>query len=178
MKAVIVALCGALALAGAGGPAGAQTAPDPHPVLREVARILSPNAPPQAVLGEVGRTVPPTGVDEAKAVDIGGIRQWITVRGRDRRNPILLLIHGGPAAPELPNRYIFEAPWTDYFTVVEWDQRGSGKTFGLNDPEKVAPTMSEERIVADAEELVAYLRTTYTKRKIFVMGHSWGTVVG
>lgn len=162
MKSVVTALCGAMVLAGAGAPsARAATPPDPH-----------------AILGEVGRIVSPNGVDEAKAVEIGGIRQWITVRGRDRRNPILLLIHGGPAAPELPNRYLFEAPWTDYFTVVEWDQRGSGKTFELNDPQKVAPTMSEERIVADAEELVAYLRTTYSKKKIFVMGHSWGTVVG
>jgi pimeloyl-ACP methyl ester carboxylesterase len=162
MKSVVTAFCGAVVLAGAGAPpAGAQVALDPH-----------------AVLGEVGRIVSPNGVDEAKAVDIGGIRQWITVRGRDRRNPILLLIHGGPAAPELPNRHLFEAPWTDYFTVVEWDQRGAGKTFELNDPEKVAPTLNEERIVADAEELVTYLRTTYAKKKIFVMGHSWGTVVG
>lgn len=162
MKSGISALCGAMVLAGAGTPsAQAQAAPDPHAVLAEVGKIVSPN-----------------GIDEAKAVDIGGIRQWITVRGRDRRNPILLLIHGGPAAPELPNRYLFEAPWTDYFTVVEWDQRGSGKTFELNDPAKVAPTMNEERIVADAEDLVAYLRATYSKKKIFVMGHSWGTVVG
>ena len=65
---------------------------------------------PHAILAEVGKVVSDNGVDEAKAVEIGGIRQWITVRGRDRRNPILLVIHGGPAAPELPNRYLFEAP--------------------------------------------------------------------
>lgn len=139
----------------------AAAAPDPHAVLAEVDRIVSDH-----------------GIDEAKAVEIGGIRQWITVRGRDRRNPILLVIHGGPAAPELPNRYLFEGPWTDYFTVVEWDQRGAGKTFELNDPAKVAPTMGKERIVKDGEELVDWLRATYGKRKIFVIGHSWGTVVG
>ena len=133
---------------------------------------------PHAILAEVGKIVSSNGIDEAKAVEIGGIRQWITVRGRDRRNPILLVIHGGPAAPDLPNRYLFEAPWTDYFTVVEWDQRGSGKTFALNDPAKVAPTMREERMVQDAEELTAYLRATYGKKKIFALGHSWGTIVG
>jgi pimeloyl-ACP methyl ester carboxylesterase len=89
-----------------------------------------------------------------------------------------LVLSGGPAAPDLPNRYLFEGPWTDYFTVVEWDQRGSGKTYELNDPEKVAPTMHAERMVQDAEELVAYLRTTYSKRKIFAVGHSWGTILG
>ena len=133
---------------------------------------------PRAVLAEVGRIVSDHGVDEAKAVEIGGIKQWITVRGRDRRNPILLVIHGGPAAPELPTRWLFEAPWTDYFTVVEWDQRGAGKTYRLNDPAAVAPTLGEERIVKDGEELVGWLRATYGKKKIFVIGHSWGTVVG
>jgi pimeloyl-ACP methyl ester carboxylesterase len=142
-------------------PAQAESPPNPHTILAEVGKIVSPN-----------------GIDEAKAVDIGGIRQWITVRGRDRRNPILLVLHGGPAAPDLPNRYLFESPWTDYFTVVEWDQRGAGKTYELNDPEKVAPTMHTERMLQDTEELVAYLRTTYNKKKIFALGHSWGTILG
>lgn len=156
MQRLLVALAMAVSAA---LPAGA--APDPHAVLAEVGRIVSDH-----------------GIDEAKAVEIGGIKQWITVRGRDRRNPILLVIHGGPAAPELPTRYLFEAPWTDYFTVVEWDQRGAGKTYALNDPATVAPTLSKERIIRDGEELVGWLRATYGKKKIFVIGHSWGTVVG
>ena len=133
---------------------------------------------PHAILAEYGKIVSDHGVDEAKAVEIGGIRQWITVRGRERDNPILLVIHGGPAAPDLPNRYLFEPGWADYFTVVEWDQRGGGKTYGLNDPAAVAPTLSKERMIADAEEVVAYLRKTYGRDKIFVLGHSWGSLVG
>ena len=138
----------------------------------------APTPDPRPILAEVGKIVSDYGIDEAKAVEIGGIKQWITVRGRDRRNPILLVIHGGPAAPDLPDRYLFEGPWTDYFTVVEWDQRGSGKTYELNDPATVAPTLSRERVVKDAEELVAYLRSTYAKPKVFVIAHSWGTTVG
>jgi pimeloyl-ACP methyl ester carboxylesterase len=141
-------------------PAGAG-APDPHAILADYGKIVSAN-----------------GIDEAKAVEIGGIQQWITVRGRDRDNPILLVLHGGPAAPDLPNRYLYEPSWVDYFTVVQWDQRGGGKTFELNDPDKVAPTMTKERMVQDAEEVVAYLRTTYHKQKIFVLGHSWGSLIG
>jgi pimeloyl-ACP methyl ester carboxylesterase len=159
MKLIIASFIGGLALAAL--QAHAQTPVDPHAVLAEVGKVVSTN-----------------GIDEAKTVEIGGIRQWITVRGRDRRNPILLVLHGGPASPELPNRYLFEAPWTDYFTVVEWDQRGSGKTYELNDPATVAPTMHVERMIEDAEELVGYLRTTYDRKKIFVIGHSWGTVLG
>jgi pimeloyl-ACP methyl ester carboxylesterase len=141
--------------------AGAGEPPDPHAILAEYGKIVSDH-----------------GIDEAKAVEIGGIRQWITVRGRERDNPILLVIHGGPAAPELPNRYLFEPAWDDYFTVVEWDQRGSGKTFELNDPAAVAPSMHKERMIEDAEEMVAYLRKTYGRDKIFVLGHSWGSLVG
>jgi pimeloyl-ACP methyl ester carboxylesterase len=141
-------------------PAAAE-APDPHAILADYGKIVSAN-----------------GVDEAKAIEIGGIQQWITVRGRDRANPILLVIHGGPAAPDLPNRYLYEPSWADYFTVVQWDQRGGGKTFELNDPDTVAPTLSKERMIQDAQEVVAYLRTNYGKQKIFVLGHSWGSLVG
>jgi pimeloyl-ACP methyl ester carboxylesterase len=161
MKRSPISIASAALLATAAVGARAAPAPDPRPILAEVGKIVSSN-----------------GIDEARAVEIGGIRQWITVRGRDRRNPILLVIHGGPAAPDLPTRYLFEAPWTDYFTVVEWDQRGSGKTYELNDPATVAPTLSRERVVKDAEELVAYLRATYAKPKVFVIAHSWGTAVG
>jgi pimeloyl-ACP methyl ester carboxylesterase len=157
----LTAIAFTAALCAAAAPSLAAAPPDPHAILAEAYKVVSDN-----------------GIDEAKAVEIGGIKQWITVRGKDRRNPILLVIHGGPASPELPNRYLFEAPWTDYFTVVEWDQRGSGKTFELNDPAAVAPTFSKDRIVEDAEELTDYLRKTYGKPKIFAMGHSWGSVVG
>jgi len=142
-------------------PAHAEPPPNPHTILAEVGKVASAN-----------------GIDQAKAVEIGGIRQWITVRGRDRHNPILLVLHGGPAAPDLPNRYLFEGPWTDYFTVVQWDQRGAGKTYELNAPETVAPTMHADRMVQDAEELVGYLRSTYGSKKIFALGHSWGTILG
>jgi pimeloyl-ACP methyl ester carboxylesterase len=90
----------------------------------------------------------------------------------------LLFIHGGPGSPELPNRYLFEGPWTDYFTVVEWDQRGAGKTYALNDPTEVGSTMSGAQMEADAEALVAYIRKAYAKDKIFVLGHSWGSILG
>ena len=133
---------------------------------------------PHAILADYGKIVSDHGIDEARAVEIGGIKQWITVRGRERDNPLLLVIHGGPAAPDLPNRYLFEPGWADYFTVVEWDQRGGGKTFELNDPAVVAPTMTKDRMVADAEEMVAYLRKTYGRDKIFVLGHSFGSLVG
>jgi pimeloyl-ACP methyl ester carboxylesterase len=100
------------------------------------------------------------------------------VRGRDDRNPILLFLHGGPAAPEMPTSWTFQDGWEDFFTVVQWDQRGSGKTYAANDPDKVKPTVTVDRMEQDTAELVQYLRSKYGKDKIFVMGHSWGTVLG
>lgn len=118
------------------------------------------------------------GIDELRAIDVGGIKQWISVRGRDRRNPILLFVHGGPGSPMMPASWVFQTPWEEYFTVVQWDQRGAGKTAASNDVGAVRPTITVDRMTADGEEVIEYLRTTYGKEKIFLMGHSWGTFIG
>ena len=123
------------------------------------------------------QALPPGAIDERKTVAIGGIRQWITVRGARRDNPILLFLHGGPGTPMMPESWTFQRPWEDYFTVVQWDQRGAGKTFSAAGRKPGTP-LSIDLMTNDAIELAEYLRTTYGKRKIFLMGHSWGTVLG
>lgn len=120
----------------------------------------------------------PRGIDELSEIDIGGIKQWISVRGRDRRNPILLFIHGGPGTTEMPVSWFYQTPLEDYFTVVQWDQRGSGKTASSNEQADVLPTITVERMVNDTEEMVSYLCQQFGKNKLFVLGHSWGTVLG
>ena len=134
--------------------------------------------PVQKILREVRHIPSPPGIEETFPVRIGGIDQWISVRGRDRRNPILLFIHGGPASTEMPVSWLYQSGWEDYFTVVQWDQRGAGKTYVANDPATVEPTIAKERMVADGEEMVAWLREHYGKRRIFVLGHSWGSIIG
>ena len=111
-------------------------------------------------------------------VDIGGIKQWVSVRGRHKDAPILLFIHGGPGFTTSPSSYYYLKDWREYFTVVQWDQRGAGKTYAANDPETVRPTMTIDRMVKDAEEMAAYLRRTYGRRKIVLVGHSWGSIIG
>jgi pimeloyl-ACP methyl ester carboxylesterase len=100
------------------------------------------------------------------------------VRGKDRRNPILLFLHGGPASPAMPEGYTFQTPWEDYFTVVQWDQRGSGKTYRANTEAAMAPGMTVDGMTDDAAQVTQYLREHYNKKKIFLLGHSWGTVLG
>ncbi len=140
--------------------------------------LISSRSDAVAIINDLYKIVTPNGIDIKEEVTIGGVQQWITVRGRDKDNPILLFIHGGPGVPEMPTSWTFQSPWEDYFTVVQWDQRGAGKTYNANDPEQVRPTLTFDQIVTDATELVQYLKQTYNKDKVFVMGHSWGSVVG
>jgi pimeloyl-ACP methyl ester carboxylesterase len=131
-----------------------------------------------SIIADARRIVSANGVEELLEIPVADTKQWISVRGRDRRNPLLLMIHGGPASPEMPTSWAFQSGWEDFFTVVQWDQRGAGKSFGANDPATIGPTLSLERITEDAGEVVRYLRQRYAKEKIFVLGHSWGSVVG
>jgi hypothetical protein len=83
------------------------------------------------------------GIDEGRYVTIGGIEQWVTTRGEDRSNPVLLFLHGGPGDVTNPWSFAFFAPWEKYFTVVQWDQRGAGRTLRKTG-RAVASTMTHQ----------------------------------
>jgi proline iminopeptidase len=121
--------------------------------------------------------VTPGGIQELKAIEINGIKQWISIRGNDPRNPILLFLHGGPGSPMMAESWTFQRPWEDFFTVVQWDQRGAGKTF-TQSGRKVDASMTVDEMQADAEAVIDWLRHTYGKERIFLLGHSWGSVLG
>jgi len=119
----------------------------------------------------------PNGIDAAEFVDIGGIPQWITIRGMDRDNPVLLFLHGGPGDATNPYGYATFRPWLKDFSVVQWDQRGAGRTLGRNGAD-VASTISIERMVDDGIELAEHLRQSLGKERIVLVGHSWGSILG
>lgn len=130
------------------------------------------------IIGDIRRIVAPEGVERLEAIRIGGIDQWVSIRGVDRRNPILLMLHGGPGFVAMPTSWYFARGWEEYFTVVQWDQRGAGKTYLANDPAKIGPTMTLDRMVADTEEMIQWLRKEFGRERIFVAGHSWGSFLG
>jgi pimeloyl-ACP methyl ester carboxylesterase len=119
----------------------------------------------------------PKAISESSYVSIGGIEQWVTIHGQDRDNPVLLFLHGGPGDVTSPWSYALFAPWERHFTVVQWDERGSGRTLGKNGP-RIAPTITVDRMVQDGIELTEYLRTHLHKEKITLVAHSFGTVLG
>jgi pimeloyl-ACP methyl ester carboxylesterase len=124
------------------------------------------------------KIVSPNGIEELLSIEVNGCIQWISIRGRDRRNPALLYIHGGPGSPTMPESWTFQSPWEDFFTVVQWDQRGAGKTFASNDPATIASTMTAAQMISDSEFVVAYLLNRLGKKKLFALGHSWGSYLG
>jgi pimeloyl-ACP methyl ester carboxylesterase len=119
----------------------------------------------------------PNGIDEAKYIEVGGIQQWVTIRGEDRNNPVLLFLHGGPGDATNPWGYAGFRLWLKHFTVVQWDQRGAGRTFGKNrDAPREAITIA--RMTQDGVELADVLRKQLRKDKIVLVGHSWGSILG
>ena len=119
----------------------------------------------------------PNGIDEARYVEIGGIEQWITIRGEDRNNPVLLFLHGGPGDATNPWGYAGFRSWLKAFTVVQWDQRGAGRTFGKNHASP-ASAMTIARMTRDGIEFAERLRKSLQKEKIVLVGHSWGSILG
>jgi pimeloyl-ACP methyl ester carboxylesterase len=178
MRRRTLACC--LALATLAPPAHAQTAADSLPPAArdseyrkfdELLVRLRARTTAQYTINSV------KGIDEEAFVPIGGIDQWITIRGQDRANPVLLFLHGGPGDVTNPWTFAMFAPWEEHFTVVQWDQRGAGKTFGRNGA-AIGPTMTMDRMVQDGVEVADYLRHHLNKKKIIVVAHSFGSIIG
>lgn len=115
------------------------------------------------------------GIAERGFVPVGGIKQWITIRGDDRRNPTILILHGGPGDPDSQLAYFFRA-WEHSFTVVQWDQRGAGRTYELYG--NATPDMTLDQFIADGAGVADYARRRLNQPKIILLGHSWGSALG
>ena len=115
------------------------------------------------------------GIEEGLFVRLGAIDQWIQIRGAHRDNPVLLILAGGPGNSLVPLTPVFQS-WEQQFTVVQWDQRGAGKTYGRNGAHEGPMTI--DQMVEDGIELARFLIDHLEKEKIIVVGHSWGSVLG
>lgn len=122
-------------------------------------------------------------VDEGRYVSVGGIDQWVTIKGSDVTKPMILFLHGGPGSVMSPYDGIY-GDWETDFVLVNWDQRGAGRTFGRNAPADVDEDywienpLTIEQMTADGIALSEYLLDAFGKEKIILIGTSWGTVLG
>lgn len=115
-------------------------------------------------------------VDDSSFVTIGGIEQWVTVSGDDCANPILLYVHGGPGNPTSVFGAGPYAPWRKHITLAQWDQRGSGMTWGRNRPDEDVP-LTVEQLRDDGIEVARHLAERFGRRKVILLGSSWGSMV-
>jgi pimeloyl-ACP methyl ester carboxylesterase len=118
----------------------------------------------------------PAGLVEQGFVPIGGIEQWVSIRGDDRANPVLVILHGGPASPYSVFIPVLR-PWERHFTIVQWDQRGAGKTLRRNRNDGMAD-LSLERLAQDAIELIEWVRGRLGQQKIILVASSAGSWIG
>jgi pimeloyl-ACP methyl ester carboxylesterase len=116
-------------------------------------------------------------VDEKGFVAIGGIEQWITVRGDSCANPVILVIHGGPGNPLSPYADQMFGPWAKEFTIVQWDQRGAGMTYGRSTPPEDS-RLTIKQMSDDGAEVARYVAQRFGKKKVILWGSSWGSILG
>ena len=115
-------------------------------------------------------------IAEEEWIEVNGLQQWTLILGRDRNDPLLLVLHGGPGAGEFAWFRAFNSRLEDEFVVVHWDQRGAGKSF---DPDLTPPeSMIFPQFVADVDVVVDHLREKFQRDRVAILGHSWGSLLG
>lgn len=116
----------------------------------------------------------PNSIATLEPVELGGSTQWLTIRGHDVNNPVLLFLAGGPGGGELSWLRAYLPELEEHFVVVNWEQPGSGRSYDAVD----ISTLTPERFVSDAHELVLNLRERFETDKIYLLGESWGSILG
>jgi pimeloyl-ACP methyl ester carboxylesterase len=117
----------------------------------------------------------PGSIAEIEYLRLGGVDQWVMLRGVSASNPVLIHLHGGPGLSEASFFRCFNSPLEQSFTIVSWDQRGANKSFAPDIPRS---SMKLERFVLDLDELVDAVRARVGQPKVAIFGHSWGSVLG
>ncbi len=114
-------------------------------------------------------------ISEKIHVSINGVEQGMFIKSRNRANPVLLFLHGGPGMPEYFLTRSYPTGLEDYFTVCYWEQRGAGLSYSSDIPSE---TLTEEQLIADTLAVTDYLRRCFDQEKIYLMAHSWGSYIG
>ena len=106
---------------------------------------------------------------------MGGVDQYVLIRGENISNPVVLFLHGGPGMPTMYLAHVFQRPLEKTFVVVQWDRRGAGKSYNEHMP---VATMNVEQEIADTRQVVQLLQGRFHKDKIYLVGFSYGSYLG
>lgn len=114
-------------------------------------------------------------ISTVEKVVLGGQEQYVIIRGADTSRPIMLFLHGGPGSPEVAFIKYYNPDIENEYVMVYWEQRGAGKSYSKS----IAPaSMNLDQMISDTRELSEYLTKRFNCGKIFLMGHSWGSMLG
>jgi pimeloyl-ACP methyl ester carboxylesterase len=116
----------------------------------------------------------PGSIATLEKVNLNGSEQWVSIRGKDVTKPVLLFLAGGPGGSQLVAARRALAGLEDHFVVVNWEQPGAGKSFDAVD----RSTLTPDRYISDARELIQYLQQRFDEEKVYVLGESWGSALG
>lgn len=116
------------------------------------------------------------GIQESSFIEIGGIQQFISIRGEDKENPLVIFLHGGPGSPMTFVSHNYQKDLEKDFTFVNYDQRGCGRTYYKN--KNTSYEISQEILLKDLCQIVEYCKKRFNKEKVIIMGHSNGTSFG
>lgn len=124
-----------------------------------------------SIMGEDGKPLP-NSIASMEKVRLGGTDQWLIIRGEDVNKPVLLFLSGGPGASEAARVIRFNQELEKDFVVVIWEQRGCGKSYPAR------TNLTVEQYASDVIELTEMLKERFDEKKIYLMGHSWGSIIG
>ena len=109
-------------------------------------------------------------------VKIGGIEQWITIKGASCSNPVILMVHGGPGNPNTVFDQLPYTAWEQDFTIVQWDQRGAGRTFTRN-PKSADAVLTLSGLANDGNDVASFVAEHLKVKKVILFGGSWGSAL-
>ena len=135
--------------------------------------VISPGKP-QPIMGPDGKPLEGS-ISTKEKISLGGVDQYIIIRGADSSKPVMLFLHGGPGSPEIAFMKQYNTDIEKDFVMVYWEQRGSGKSYSKDVPRE---SMTLDQFVSDTRELCEYLIERFNQDNIFLMGHSWGSLLG
>jgi pimeloyl-ACP methyl ester carboxylesterase len=145
-------------------------------ILLTLVLVVWINSPGKAepITDANGKTLD-SSISVVEKIILGGQEQYLFIRGVNRTKPVMLFLHGGPGSPELPFMRNYNSDIENDFVMVYWEQRGSGKSYSENIP---LESMNLAQFISDTRELSEYLAKRFNQEKIYVMGHSWGSLLG
>lgn len=113
-------------------------------------------------------------ISELTKVDIDGVSLEVMIRGNDRNNPVLIFVHGGPCCSEIPYVRKYQKNLEKDFTIVHYDQRGSGKSYEFGEDYSMVTASTHTN---DLIALTEYMKEYLGKEQVILIGHSYGTYI-